>query len=720
VVSGSGSNSLVLMRPYQQLAPSTGSGSNSTNYTQMPPFKGDILPLAILLPLDQTWLLTTYERGRIAASISLTSQEEVTVDVYSWDRKKTSLEDTSTFDSETSAEAQGVDRDTKDVFGEATKTGAFNWGLNGSFSGYGLTIGGSAGNNANVGNIARNTQQTFHEATVKASEKVKTSRQLKITESEETGSENRSTRKLRNNNLCHTVTYHYFQLDAQYHVTTQYTTSEAVFVILVPNPLPPPYTIDYIRAHETVLRGALLDPAVAGGFDAARTIWKLQNATAVICNDCACPADCAGTEDSPNFQAAISAARAMCTVVTTLLSNAPTLDWTSFFRTMVPFVDTNGNAVPFNPLGPGVPLPLAVRRALFVDAIDEGAPGLLTALASACAMLPASPNAAQLAAFNLQFSAIDLKGIDTALLPDTDLQTRIQGLVKARVRTTYNGMALRIVQFLAAGNRTGNSIIDGALALWDAWTQTENNSMDKIVDFILAAMANSPGFGATDAAGLKQFAQALSTTLAAWTADTNAGATAAADAKRAHQALFASVFPPADLLTAQERFDALVRHLQAYGDYYANVMITDLISRGQFRLPPALLPYLGCISLEPVAVVDGQLAYAIDLTASTQFASAATYLQTIVGQVDATPTTGDVALPTPGFVVEPKLSCCSACEDFVEQSRTIQLELKQAEADQAKFEASRREQLLAASQYGPFDPIAPAVKVDVEQTPPGD
>jgi hypothetical protein len=71
--------------------------------------------LAVLLPIDQTWLLKTYECGRLASSISLTAQEEMTVEIYSWHRKKTSQEDTSTFDSETSADSQGVDRDTKDV-----------------------------------------------------------------------------------------------------------------------------------------------------------------------------------------------------------------------------------------------------------------------------------------------------------------------------------------------------------------------------------------------------------------------------------------------------------------------------------------------------------------------------------------------------------------------------------------------------------------------------
>ena len=80
----------------------------------------------------------------------------------------------------------------------------------------------------------------------------------------------------------------------------------------------------------------------------------------------------------------------------------------------------------------------------------------------------------------------------------------------------------------------------------------------------------------------------------------------------------------------------------------------------------------------------------------------------------------EVAVPTPGFVVEPKLSNCSAAEDFVEQSRRIELTLRAAQADQARWEASRREQLLGQSppQLGSFEPLSPALKVDLQQLKP--
>ena len=726
VVSGSGPQAAVLItspgrvgkQMTQDPPPATGDYHAHAGGAQvaMDPSQSAYLGLALLLPLDQTWLLKTYERGRLASSISLTPQEEVTVDVYSWDRRKTSQEDTTTFDSETSADSQGVDRDTKDVFGEITKTGTLGWGLNGSFSGYGLSLGGNAANTATLGNTARTTLQKFHEQTVKASEKVHTSRQLKITESTETGSEDRTTRKLRNNNLCHPVTHHYFELNARYIVTTQYDQADTVFVLLVDNPLArPTYDVDYVRTYESALRSALLDPAVASGFEAARTLWMLSNSAPVICNDCVCASDCVGSEESAYFALSCDAVVALNDILLALQFNARSFNWNGFFASVVPVM--NSNQLPaVTPNDPGI---LSLRQALFVDAINETAPGVLDELVDACQQLK-QRNAVQLGACNSQFAAIDLKGIDTALAPDSDLQSAIKGLVEARIRHTYSGMALSSVAFLQAGNRTGNVFIDGAVDVWNTLTgqNSENGAANAIVNAILWTMGLSPGFGTTDAAGLEQRAKVVTNSLAAWVTDTQNAATTASQARDAHKAVFAAIFPPADVLMAQERFDALVKHLQAYDDYYANIVVTALISRGQFQTPPALLPWLGIIAPQPTAVVNGKLAYAVDLSVSSQFDAGVAYLQTIVNLIPTDASSSEVTLPTPGFVVEPKLSCCSACEDFVEQSRTIDLELKQAQADQAKFEASRRQSLLAAAQYDPFDPIEPALKISVEQTAP--
>jgi hypothetical protein len=740
VVSGAGGGATVLMRIINDgLATDATDGredsrstSTSTNpppppggttagQTGPPPPPSQSQPttppqLAVLLPLDQTWLLKTYERGRLVSSISLIPQEEVTIDIFSWDRRKTSREDTTSFDSEVNAESQSLDRDTRDVFSELSKTGNFGWGLNGSYSGYGISIGGNINNGATLSNISRSTLQNFHEETRKASAKVHSSRQLKITESTEEGRETRVTRKLRNSNLCHPVTFHYFELAARYAVTTGYVKQETVFVLLVDNPLArPDYDVDYVRTYESVIRRALLEPAVASGLDAARILWTLSHAAPVICNDCPCPEDLADSETTANFTQAVNAVKALALALSQL--RTASFSWTTFFFSLV------GPATP-PPFHGALPvnLNLALRQALFMDAIDQAAPGLMSILATMCAPFlgTGAITPAQLVAFNNQFAALDLTGIDAALAPDADLQTRIKGLLEARIRTAYAGQAKATALAMIAANATGNLWIDTVVNTWNANTLTESSAAGAIANAIIGAMAQSPGFGATDSNGVKQLAQSAKAALATWTAAATKSDEEAAEARRNHQTTFATVFPAANVLAAQERFDALVRHLRANADYYANVMVTDMISRGQFPVPIDLLQFAGFVALQPMTVVRGRLAYAIDLSSSPQFAAAATLLQSVIDAIPDTTETDDVTLPTPGFVIEPKLSCCSACEDFVEESRRIELVLKAAQADQARWEASRREKRIsqATPDLNPFEPIQPAIKVSVEQEPP--
>lgn len=752
VVSGTGTGAIVLLRPIGGNTPdpkdgdedgsstpptrpptttgtgtagtgtttTTSTGGTDTSVPPPPPSHPTARPeLALLLPFDQTWLLAGYERGRLASSISLIPQEEVTIDIFSWDRRKTSREDTTTFDSEANAEVQSVDRDTRDVFGELTKGGNVGWGLNGSYSGYGISVGGSVNNNATVNKIARDTLQHFHEETEKATSKVHSSRQLKITESKEEGRESRVTRKLRNSNLCHPVTFHYFELMARYGLTTGYVKSEAVFVLLVDNPLARPvYDVDYVRTYETLIRRSLLEPAVADGLEAARMLWSLSHSAPLICNDCPCPEDLAGTEGTTDFAQAVSAVKALGVAINSLLTSTSSFPWTAFFFSLVPLSPPIfAGVLPAN-------LNLALRQALFVDELEGASPGLLTSLATMCAPFlgSGSVTASQLVAFNNQFATLDVAGIDAALAPDTDMQTRVKGHIESRVRAVYAGMSKNTVLNMMAGNATGNAFIDGLVIGWAQLTLTESSAAGAIKDAIIGSMALSPGFGSSESNGVAQLSKGVGTALAAWTRDSAKDQTAAAEARRAHQSTFASTFPAATVLVAQERFDALVRHLRVNADYYANALVTDMISRGQFPVPPELLPYAAFVALQPMAVVRGRLAYAIDLSASSEFTTAAALLEKVMEAIPSEQKTSEVVLPTPGFVVEPKLSCCSSCEEFVEESRTIELALKAAQADQAKWEASRRQKLLtqATPNLQSFEPAEPAFKVSVQQVAPAE
>lgn len=253
------------------------------------------LPLAFHLPFTQTWKLEGYTRGRMVNSFALAPGEEQTVDVFTWDRTKSSLESTLSFEQEQSTEASSTRRDTSDVARDVARQNGFE-----------MTTQGKVGFQVGVVNVdlktdtvgktslneaEKSTRNAIVEATSRATQKVRTSRTLKVSEARETGSEERVTRKLRNPNAHHTLTVAFFEILANYEITTRLDADSVRLVVLIPSAqLSGIGRFDgrLVRAHETTLRLALLDRALAGGFDAARLLDARDRACAVLCKGCDC------------------------------------------------------------------------------------------------------------------------------------------------------------------------------------------------------------------------------------------------------------------------------------------------------------------------------------------------------------------------------------------------------------------------------------------------
>src|SRR5581483_4476560 len=68
---------------------------------------------------------------------------------------------------------------------------------------------------------SKNTTEKIRERTVQASHALKSTRKLRIEVSREVGREQRQTRVVANTNRCHTLNCHYFEIMANYVVTTK-------------------------------------------------------------------------------------------------------------------------------------------------------------------------------------------------------------------------------------------------------------------------------------------------------------------------------------------------------------------------------------------------------------------------------------------------------------------------------------------------------------------
>jgi hypothetical protein len=176
--------------------------------------------------------------------------------------------------------------------------------------------------------------------------------------------------------------------------------------------------------------------------------------------------------------------------------------------------------------------------------------------------------------------------------------------------------------------------------------------------------------------------------LAALATAATAAAADAANDKAAHQAALDALIPPAKLLDARERFDSLSSHLLQYGDYYRFHILMDRRASGEDLRPPTIASLGDSVDPTPVALINGKLAYQVNLDAMP---GAADLLEKLLDVENMPPPSEaeQFTLPTPGLVIEPKLSNCSACEDFVEEGRKIELRLRHFQAEQARLEVER-------------------------------
>jgi hypothetical protein len=287
IVIGEGHTAPVM----QQASPSTASAAMASTSGRIARHWSDIdvvgfhtdtfeLPVGmgfvLALPFSQRWTLNGYARGELVNSIGLAPQEEVAIEVDTWDRLKRESEETTTDEREVSGEVGFTDKPSTETMRELTSKRGWSTNVNGKVQVpvEGAQIGGGAGHTdqGDIVSVTRNTASLISEVTSRAATKVKSTRQVKVTEVVETGFEQRSTRKIKNHNLVRTLHLDYFQVLANYEVSTVLDREAAELCVLVDNLLPGPIDRHFVLQHEGVLRRVLRDASYRPGFGAARVL----------------------------------------------------------------------------------------------------------------------------------------------------------------------------------------------------------------------------------------------------------------------------------------------------------------------------------------------------------------------------------------------------------------------------------------------------------------
>ncbi|MGH2821513.1 MAG: hypothetical protein ACRDLY_00520, partial [Thermoleophilaceae bacterium] len=172
------------------------------------------------------------------------------------------------------------------------------------------------------------------------------------------------------------------------------------------------------------------------------------------------------------------------------------------------------------------------------------------------------------------------------------------------------------------------------------------------------------------------------------------------------------------IATALEREEALLEHLTRHPDYYRYVLFQALPPSEQLEL----LTKSGGLKaglFEPhvVSMRGDFLAVPLLTALHAELDNLLTDLISGLSVID--PIKRQVSLPTPGISIESRLGKCSACGEFVEESRAIELRRLAALASQAEHEADRMAARLASAPPVLDDPnpAAEPLRVMIERPP---
>jgi hypothetical protein len=247
-------------------------------FPKMPTFaKNKKLPqyeIGIFTTYEQEWQLLGYSRGALLSSISLAPREELSIEIFTFDRFKTENEKTFSTEFESNLEINSQVRTAAKIARDLTTTtdtkGDLKLGIPIPAGDFIAKADVNAGINQQVKEGIQTTIDELNDKTIKSTERLKSTTQVKIVQSSESGEEKRVIRKIQNPNVSRTLTFNYFEILENYAVTTKYTGFR--LCLLVSNPDLGLINLDFVLAYEDRLSKALLSPIYQPGFDAAKIL----------------------------------------------------------------------------------------------------------------------------------------------------------------------------------------------------------------------------------------------------------------------------------------------------------------------------------------------------------------------------------------------------------------------------------------------------------------
>lgn len=624
--------------------PLTRSEAAEESESELQPNRPGPLKLALYLPLKQEWKFRGYLRGQLVRNIPLSPEEEVVVELFSWDRRRKSATVDLSSVSERAWDASAALHDSTQVLLELTKSSGSQVQPNGSFGLDLQVVKFNLGVQANIQNqvqdVAKRTVETVRDFTSKASARLSDTRHTHIEETHEVGWEQRVTRKFRNPNLCHTLNLEFFDIIASYLVTTSSDLKKSSICVALPNPVvfDPTNRIE-LRKWEYILRPSLLAPELEEGFDAVRLLAAHSKLCTFVHWNCL-PQDPV-TKSVDETTALRSKWEAVVKAYYAVAQNS------SPKKLMDTFKDDDDNR-------PDISEAHKFRSWLYRIAIAASAYTVYEYLQG---LMPQFQLTGQ-APLTLQFSdelADDLRARvqavpDGSLDPQTLLQQQSESL-RHRVVQEYE-------------DRSDKSFKGHDFLEW----------VDEYSLFSL------------DDSGLNQAVKAFSASY-----DALHTVLPPVGAPEGDKDLdVRAVYSYQELAQAAEREEALVAHLASNRDHYRAVLWMARSEGDRHKDLEAYENLSSFIVPQPIGNIGPDLAFPLDEGALPEVAN---WMDTNVrSQQSSGPGLNVeelIELRTGQLTLDGRLGNCSVCEDYIEEIRRIDINLKDAQAEEALARANQ-------------------------------
>jgi hypothetical protein len=634
-------------------------------------------PLAFYLPYRQEWKLCGYSRGRMVSSLTLGPQEEQTIEIFKWDRFTRTFDSTTSFEMEETSETSGTRRDTTDISHEIARQAGFEL-TTGAKVGFKVGVVNadfSGGTDAKTGlnDAEKEAYNSITEATSRAATSVRSSRVLKVAETREAGEETRVTRKLRNRNACHTLTTTFFEILANYTVSTLLKADGIRLVVLLGSSELKgliQFDRDTVRAHERSLMLALLDSTLAPGFEAARYLDARDRSCSILCERCDCGFQdelAAGTQ----WQELVTALASLDTVIATLRA------YTVLFPLSV------GLAI-VEPPGGG-PGSADIKRYAFRRALARHAPRLLADLGG-LGLSSGSITPAMAASAQTIIGSIPAHELDALRASEGRIAEEVGWQIFGALFAITPGDP--ISKAITAGIATGILIakIGGITYIDDGLLAAIDNVRAKYAAW--QAYVTEQRLKQAKAAELERIARE----------------------ERALRVLDA--YPLRTTAEAQERLDALLDHLNdpRNVDHYRFAVWNERGGSSDEQL--LQLAVAGFTEGAPVGVVGDRLAVPVRIPPGTSLEKF--FTDSIVDLKSMSPRDDDEhILPTAALYAEAAVGTCLACEPAIVQQEALELERRATENAQMKEELKLIQARIQAGQLGGDGNAPPVIRVEL-------